>query len=342
MYNSVVLIPAFMPDKALLNLIYNLYKLKVDKIVVVRDGGGEEFDSIFAEISKLPYCHLVVHSKNMGKGVALKSGFKYILANFPNILGCVTADADGQHLSEDIVKVLKQQQENPNNVIVGARSFDKNVPFRSKIGNYITKILLSLVLWQKIIDSQSGLRAIPLDFMPTLIKLKGDTYEFELNMLLNSKRYGFKILQVGIETIYIENNRSSHFNPLIDSVKIYYMMIRYIFSSLFAFLLDYGLFLLIFYLGNNFLIAFLISRTTSLSINYYINKNVVFNGAKKSNLSSVIPYLSLVIINFIVVYFLISKINSFYNVNIPLLKIILEIIMFIINFHIQKKYIFNK
>ena len=341
MYNSVVLIPAYKPDKSLLTLIEDLHKLNVDKIVIVRDGGGIEFDEIFNNIKQLPYCYLLEHKKNMGKGIALKTGFEYILKKFPNCLGCITADADGQHLPQDIIKTLQMQSQQPNNLILGVRSFDKNVPLRSKFGNYLTKWLLSIILFKKITDSQTGLRGISLSFMKYLLAVPGSKYEFELNMLLNTKKYSINILEIPINTVYIENNKSSHFNPIVDSMKIYFMMLRFVVSSVSSFLLDYFLFVVLFYGCKNFLIAFVFSRLVSLGFNYYINKNIVFKQSKKS-IALIFKYISLVIINFIIVYFLINYLQKHYNINIPTIKIVLELLLFLINFYIQKKFIFNK
>ena len=340
MYNSVVLIPAYKPDKSLLTLIEDLHKLSVDKIVIVRDGGGVEFDEIFNHIKTLTYCHLLEHKKNMGKGIALKTGFEYIIKKFPNCLGCITADADGQHLPIDIVNILKKQSQHPNELILGVRGFDKNVPLRSQIGNYLTKWLLSIILFKKIKDSQTGLRGISLLFVRKLLKVSGIKYEFELNMLLNTKSSNINILQIPINTIYIENNKSSHFNPIIDSMKIYFLMLRFIFSSISSFLVDYLLFLGLFCSLHNFLISFLISRLVSLSFNYYINKNIVFKKVKSST-TSILKYLGLVIINFLIVFYFINYLQNLYNINIPVVKIILEIILFMINFYIQKKFIFS-
>lgn len=343
MFNSVVLIPAYMPSEVLLNVIKDLIALKVDKIVVVRDGGGVEFDDIFNKIKLIKECHLVEHSQNMGKGVALKSGFKYILQHFPNCIGCVTADADGQHLPNDIVNILKVQEKNNNSFILGVRNFDNKVPFRSKIGNYITKWLLSIVLFKSIKDTQTGLRGISSNFMNDLLNVDGDKYEFELNMILHAKRLDYVVEQHTIETIYIENNKSSHFNPLIDSIKIYFVLFKFITSSTISFLIDYSLFLFFFYLSSSFLLSFSLSRSISLFVNYYVNKNIVFRYYNKHNLIfPILKYATLVAMNFFIVYSIIEFFNNNFNINIPVLKLFVELCMFFINFFIQKHLVFPK
>ena len=70
-------------------------------------------------------------------------------------------------------------------------------------------------------DTQTGLRGVPRALFEGLLNLRTHGYDFELDMLLLVKRSNIEIIEIPIETVYLEDNNSSHFNPLLDSLKIY-------------------------------------------------------------------------------------------------------------------------
>lgn len=229
-----ILIPAYNPGELLVQLASSLIKAGFNHIIVVNDGSLSECMPIFERIKKMEQCHLLRHAVNLGKGRALKTGLIYFLINFPNSQGIITCDADGQHLVGDVVKVAKVLKNNCDSLIIGARNFDKEIPLRSKFGNVITRSIFFVLVGKYLSDTQSGLRGIPVSFMPMLICLDGEGYEFEMNMLIAAKTRGVSIIEERISTIYIDNNRSSHFNPLLDSMKIYSLLLRFFFSSILA------------------------------------------------------------------------------------------------------------
>ena len=132
----LVLIPAYKPEGALRVLVEQLCsRPEIAGVVVVDDGDGPEFRAIFDAVALLPRVHRLAHVVNLGKGSALKTGLNYVGCEFPGSVGVVTADADGQHAAEDILRVAKALMESPRSLILGVRGFDANVPFRSKFGN---------------------------------------------------------------------------------------------------------------------------------------------------------------------------------------------------------------
>jgi len=229
-----ILIPAYNPGELLVQLVSSLIKAGFSHIIVVNDGSIAECVPIFERIKKMEQCHLLRHAVNLGKGRALKTGLNYFLINFPNSPGIITCDADGQHQVEDVVKVVKVLQDNPDSLIIGVRDFDKDVPLLSKFGNVITRSIFFFLVGKYLSDTQTGLRGIPVGFMPMLILLDGEGYEFEMNMLIASKTQNISTIEERISTIYIDNNRLSHFNPLLDSMKIYFLLLRFFFSSILA------------------------------------------------------------------------------------------------------------
>ncbi|MCK7497015.1 MAG: hypothetical protein MZW92_43590 [Comamonadaceae bacterium] len=103
----------------------------------------------------------------------MKTGFNHCCVNVPDALGIVTADADGQHLAEDIRKVAMEFLHFPRGLVIGARSFTRGIPLRSLIGNMTTRYVFKLFVGGNLSDTQSGLRGIPMDILPGFIQLEG-------------------------------------------------------------------------------------------------------------------------------------------------------------------------
>jgi glycosyltransferase involved in cell wall biosynthesis len=336
-----ILIPAFNPDNKLIKLVSSLVKLGASNIIIVNDGSGVEFNTIFKRLEEKSQCKILNHAINLGKGRALKTGLNFILSKYTNITGIITADADGQHLPEDIMKMIHGLKDNPNCMLIGCRQFEKDIPFRSKLGNVITKFLFRLMTGKKITDTQTGLRAIPTKYAFSCISLKGERYEYELTMLITAIQKNIDILEIPISTVYIEDNILSHFNPVYDSMLIYFVLFRFLFSSVTTSLIDFIVFSISFSFGLNIFASTLISRFVAGNYNYILNKKIVF--ASKSNyFYSFIKYWVLVIVlgafSYIGIIFL--TMNNIVDV-IPA-KILVESILFIFSFAIQRDFIFYK
>ena len=161
-----------------------------------------------------------------------------------DVAGVVTADADGQHLPDDIVRVAEKLFEWPDSIVLGS-AFRGDVPLRSRMGNAITRKVFNFLSGQRVRDTQTGLRGLPASALPDMLKLPGERYEYEMNMLLEAPRFGLKLREIGIETVYIDNNSGSHFNPLKDSWRIYKSILMFAASSMLAFVIDFVLFTLL-------------------------------------------------------------------------------------------------
>lgn len=228
-YNDdvVLLIPALDPDSNLTELIERLIPVWHCPVVLVDDGSCLEAKAEIFSRAEGMGCKVLTHTANLGKGRGLKTGFNYILNEYPDSLGCVTADADGQHLVKDIIACADALRESPDALILGCRDFsDPNVPPKSKFGNKLTRSFMSLFSGVNVTDTQTGLRAIPSEFARRLMNLNGERFEFETNMLLETVPADVPIKEVFIDTVYIEQNRATHFNPIKDSIKIYSLLFR--------------------------------------------------------------------------------------------------------------------
>ena len=214
--DTYILIPAYKPDNLMIELLTNLKKEGFD-VIVVNDGSGEEFNDVFETAKE--YALILNQDKNRGKGAALRSGFSYINL-YPNgHKYVITCDADGQHAVKDIVRMFEKLHET-NSVVFGCRKFDKSVPKRSRNGNFMSRLCRTLITKDYISDDQCGLRGFPIEMLYNLVSLPGDHYEYEMSVVCNLQIKKIKIVEMPIETIYLNGNSTSHFNPGLDTFRI--------------------------------------------------------------------------------------------------------------------------
>lgn len=335
----IVIIPAYNPTKILIKLVNSLFKVGFKGIIIVNDGSDRKNKNIFSTLAKKRCCHILTHAVNLGKGRSLKTAFNYILNKFPDKKGIITVDADGQHSVKDIIKIAESLCKNKNKLIIGARSFKKNVPFRSLFGNIITRYIFFILVGKKIIDTQSGLRGIPFVLLPKLLKLSGEGYEYEINVLISTKENHISIHEERIDTIYIDKNSSSHFNPLFDSMKIYFVLFRFAGSSFFTAFIDFMIFTIVYIINHNILVSIIIARLIASLFNFVINKKFVFN-ASSNLISSIIKYYCLLIIMGTLSFFIIKMFHLYFGINIIISKLVTESMLFFVSFFIQRDYIF--
>jgi glycosyltransferase involved in cell wall biosynthesis len=338
-----LLIPAYQPNEKLVELIKSLREFRPhQRIIVVDDGSDIESSPIFAKICDFNI-ELLKHAKNQGKGQALKTGFNHWLASSsPTAVGIVTADADGQHLPKDIIQLSNVFMKNPSDLYLGVRQFNKtSTPWRSRFGNKLTTFVLHLFTKVPLQDTQTGLRAIPRKLIKKmLLNSKTSGYDFELEMLLSAEENQIPIKQIPISTVYLDDNSSSHFNPLIDSIKIYFVFIRFAAVSLFSAGIDFILFSVTYWLKKNIFLAVLVGRVLSATFNFKLNHHLTFKSRNKL-LPAAIKYAGLASFLGLIAYSLIKLIHSF-GINVYSSKIISEIALFILSFTIQRFFIFNK
>lgn len=340
---TAILIPAYNPDERLTGLVRELADHGFATIAVVNDGSTTETAiHVFDELEQEKRCIVLSHALNMGKGAALKLGLDCIYSRYPQCPGVITVDADGQHCIADILNVARERLEHPDALILGTRSFDgSGIPFRSRIGNRMTRFLMRLFLGIAIGDTQTGLRAIPRRLIPELLNLASNRYEFELEMLILAKHRGVPIRETPIRTIYLNGNESSHFNPLTDSVKIYFVLFRYILSSIATALFDYLVFLLALPLtGGSILLSTYLSRAAALCINYTLVRNLVFDS--RAALRRTFPlYLLLVCVSGFLSAMIVMGLKSAVGLDERLGKLLAETVLYLINFLIQRDFIFR-
>ena len=328
----IALIPSLNPDNILIELVKKLYKKKF-KIIIIDDGSKSNYKNIFNKCK--PYAKLLSYKKNMGKGYALKYGLKYIKENYNNSI-IVTMDSDGQHSVEDALKLAKNASIKDNTLFLGKRLREKDIPFRSKIGNELTTKVFKIASKIDIYDTQTGLRAFSQKLIDYMINEEGNRYEYEMNVLLHLKENNIEVEEIEIETIYIENNKASHFNTIKDSFRIYKEIIKFSLSSIISFMIDYLLYLILNLLSNNIIISNIIARLISASFNYKFNKHIVFKKKNKALFKYFILALFILIMNTSLLILLTSI-----GLNKLIAKIIVEIFLFFISYYVQRKVVFK-
>lgn len=347
-YNVTVIIPSLNPDEKLVGTVTELYNAGFEDIVIIDDGSDEKHKAFFPDLSEFPYCTIIHHRVNKGKGAALKTAFKYVIKNRDYQSGVVTVDADGQHLVKDVIACAEQMTETET-VVLGCRNFSEpHVPKRSRFGNKTTSLVFKTLCGLKISDTQTGLRAIPNKFLPLFLEVKGDRYEYETNMLLEFKKQGIPFSEVTISTVYFDNNEKSHFRPIRDSLRVYRFILSFVFSSMFSALVETVLFYLLLKflfgdLSNGILLTTAIARVCSATVNFTVNRKTVF-ASKAGVFKTLVKYIALAIPLLLASGYAVKGISLLFEIEneavITAIKLIVDTLLFLISFRIQQNWVF--
>ncbi|NLG57764.1 MAG: glycosyltransferase [Clostridiales bacterium] len=356
---AVILIPSLHPDDKLGTYVNALIASGFERIVVVDDGSGPAYAPFFEALKAHPQCDVLGYPVNRGKGHALKHGIEYILSAYPDAPGVITADSDGQHTAEDCLKVGEAMLASPGDLVLGSRDFSQaHVPAKSRMGNRLTTFFFALLYGHWLPDTQTGLRGISRELMPRMTRIPGDRFEYEMNMLVYCAGWSIGFKKVTISTIYLEENKSSHFRPFKDSARIYAQLFRNFFkfasNGLLSTLLDLALFTLLdrWLLGFLFpsladgrsyyhvLVATAIARLCSAFFNYKVNKQFVFRVS--SSRGSLLRYAVLVAAVLVTSATLVNALNLRLGMGRTLAKTLVDFLLFFLNYRIQKSWVFKR
>ena len=348
-----IVLPSLNPDRKFLGVVDGLNEKGFEHIVVVDDGSDEDHGKLF-EQAKAAHPGIVVlhHGVNRGKGRALKTAFSYVSENMPDIKGVITIDGDGQHLVDDIVACGERMLKEDGKVVLGCRDFNApGVPPRSIAGNKTTARLFRICYGIKLSDTQTGLRAIPAEYLMPFCGIEGERFEYETNMLLNMKRMGIGFAEQPITTVYDPEDYSSHYDAVKDSWLIFKVMFRFLISSLGSTLID----LTVFYLMMRFfgaaagkyaeLISTAVARALSSFANFNANNSVVFEN-KRGYKRALVRYYCLCIPQMLVSAGLVTLINRLLSNSVPiiatLIKFAVDICLFFISYQLQREWVFSQ
>ncbi|MEA4862513.1 MAG: glycosyltransferase [Victivallaceae bacterium] len=359
-----IIVPSLNPDHAIVDLVCGLRKTCKNPIIAVDDGSTEPARVLFDELEQIENVEVLRHNVNLGKGRALKTAFNHFLNRYgDNGIGCVTVDGDGQHAIPDIMKCVEELSMHPDRLVLGVRDFSlPGIPFKSRFGNNLTKWIFRVMVNCRVSDTQTGLRGIGRNFMKILMNTPGERFEFETEMLLAAKRRKVSFDEVPIDTIYLDQNRATHFDPITDSIRIYGVIFRRGVLQLFGFslsgvislLIDTGLFMLfmsVLPLKAAILVpsSQTLARIISATCNYLMNRNLVF--ATKGGLFDRKSFLQYAVLCVVV---LLSSIALVWlgrwlipsarpgSATLLIVKLTADAICFFLSFFVQKMKIFSQ
>ncbi len=346
-----IIIPSLNPDEKLAGVVESLIEYGFEDIILVNDGSDEQHTHYFTEMQAKPQCTVLVHEGNKGKGRALKTAFTYCIRERKDIAGVVTVDGDGQHTAADILHCAELMKEQKDKVILGSRDFSgENVPFKSRFGNHMTSFVFKFVCGLSIQDTQTGLRAIPAQYLEEFCRVDGERFEYETNMLLAFKARGLGYQEATIETVYLEDNASTHFHPIRDSIKIYGVIFKYIAGSFSSSVIDLAIFALVQWLllkiADDRLAVFaatVLARIISSLYNYTFNRKAVFrsNGAVGRTM---VRYYILCVCQMLVSWILVwcaKEVFRLGGIMTVIAKALIDTVLFVISFQIQRRWVFS-
>ncbi len=363
--NVTIVLPSLNPDEIMIHTVEGILAEGFTDIVVVDDGSAAEYKKPFETVAAMNGVTVLTHEVNKGKGRAMKTAFEYILENRPESEGVVTVDGDGQHLPKDIRACAEAMLEQGDKVVLGVRDFSKpDVPFKSRNGNNITKAVFRIFCGIRISDTQTGLRAIPRQHLPLMCEIGGERYEYETNQLLIFKDKGVGLHEVVIDTVYIDDNASSHFHPFRDSWRIYKIIFKHIGSSVFAKFLGASLvcFLvdtLLFFLLNvglegagmrkadsqlRIALATVGARVVSTIVNFCLNRRLVFK-SENSVGGTLVRYYILAICQMTASFLLVDLVaervfGMSAGIGESFVKFVVDMCLFAVSFYVQKHWVF--
>ena len=361
--DAAILIPSLEPDERLPAYIKKLEESGFGTIIVVDDGSSEAYQRIFKEVERIARTVVLHHDVNHGKGVALKTGYQYIMDHLPEVKGIITADADGQHAVTDCIRLAEKLEEGEHAVYLGSRDFSlPDIPPKSRSGNRITSTVFKLFYGVWLPDTQTGLRAFHREELPFMLQVAGERYEYEMKVLIACATKKIPLIPVTIETIY-ENgkNEGTHFHPIRDSYRIYKVIlggfIRFMGASLICFLVDQ----LLFNLFNGWLFPLLgirlnidlplgirldntslanyTARLFSALLNFQLNKDLVFRvkGAKGAGLRYAVTAVGIIILSTLGI-----KALGLIGMAPWLAKLIVDTILYFLSYRVQRQWVFRE
>ena len=301
---TAVVIPAYKPDDRLPPYVQALKDAGIGKIVVVDDGSGQDYQRFFEQIPEDGVSHVISYQPNCGKGVALKRGMAWLLDECPGQDIVVTADSDGQHTVEDVLRMAEDLARDPSGLLLGSRDFSQeHVPPKSRMGNRITSVVFRLLYGCWVGDTQTGLRGFHRDLLPAMIAVPGDRYEYEMNVLIECAAM----------------NLLKYFGTSLDR-QVGVLFIRVV---------------------PHILIATVAARILSGVTNFFLNRSFVFTDKGKVS-RAFLRYLGVFLLVMLLSAVLTSSLHLWLGWSDNTAKIPVDIVLFFVSYHLQRRWVFQK
>ncbi len=227
MEKVVAIIPALNPLNSLLQFVEELITLEFEKIIIINDGSDEKYKTIFDQLNQFENCIVIELEQNYGKGKALKTGFHYILKNLPKTKALLTIGAHGQHKIADVKLLITHAKVFSDGIILGVRNFNsREVPFWNSIGNQAATMLFKFLFHKRILDTQTGLRFIPTKELNWLLKVSGDSYNYDTNMLVEAIERQVPIYEIPIGHLEFKKNSIIYYDEIQNMYKVIQQIVK--------------------------------------------------------------------------------------------------------------------
>ena len=344
--DQVVIVPTIDPTDELAELIKQMGEFGFRRFIVVDDGSQSDRGPLFDRLES-EGCVVVHHEANRGKGAAIKTALGVMERWYPDAPGCITVDADGQHLPADVLKVAKTSELNPDALVIGSRNLrESGTPRRSRFGNAFSSLFFRLDTGRRCADTQTGLRCIPRELLAFACQMEGERYEYEMNLLTAAAKSGIPIVEVPIATVYVNDNAASHFRTFSDSYRIYRSFIRFTASSLSCALVDLGLFaILTSVLGLEIaalvMAATAVSRVSSGVLNFLLNRRWSFQDTQGRRSLQALRYAALFVSQMLLSAFFVTLL-AFLPLPLVVVKIFVDSVLFVFSYFFQRNWVFKK
>jgi glycosyltransferase involved in cell wall biosynthesis len=191
----VTIIPAYNEEKSIAKVVKT--SLKYSEVMVIDDGSE---DKTF-QMAKTAGAMIIQHSKNLGKGAALKAGLHFALDKKYDEV--ILIDGDCQH-DPDYIPILISHLNNAD-LIIGSRFTDGspgNMPFQRKLSNRLTTFIMHHLTGYHLTDSQSGFRALKSQSVALFLDIEYEDYIYESEMLYKAYKNDLNVEEVSISCIY--------------------------------------------------------------------------------------------------------------------------------------------
>jgi len=211
--NFCVIVPTYNNQKTLKKVLDSILDFTTN-VIIINDGSTDSTSEILKSYSQLTQIH---HPQNLGKGRALRNGFRKALEL--DFEYAITIDSDGQHFAADIPVFLEAIQDEPNALLIGSRNMtQENVPKKSSFGNKFSNFWFKFETGIKLDDTQSGFRLYPLRLLPK--RFYSNKFEFEIEVIVRAAWKGIVVKNIPIQVLYDPAERVSHFRPFRDFTRI--------------------------------------------------------------------------------------------------------------------------
>lgn len=341
-----ILLAVHQPGLELPALASELAKDNGYAVIVSDDGSGPEYDGVFAVLpDNVLVTRLPAHS---GRGTTIKCGLRFLLERVPDVCGVITLESCEEHTLENIGGLAEALRERTGAILLGARTFAEPLPWKSRLGMLLVRLAFSGACSLKLTDTQTDIRAFPIELVPALTAVSGERYEYAVNVLLWASRNEVPIMEVTLPDAYSDVRIPRHFHPVRDSVRIFERIFKFAFASFSGFCVDYVTVLSLKALTTQALpasfslfISVLAGRILSGTVSFTLNRKMGLRVDGKVSRAA-LKYFTILFALMAVNYWLLYLVHLLLHVPLWLAKILVESTMFFVNYALQNRLVFKR